>query len=82
MPAHKKKTTTSTNSEATSTVSSAEPLTPETFHQYLRTEIRHATRLVMENLEPVTIRVGDRLEIRRAGDRRIEKRAIARRLID
>ena len=50
MPAHKKKTTTSTNSEATSTVSSVEPLTPETFQQYLRTEIRHATRLVMEEI--------------------------------
>ena len=45
-------------------------------------EERLATRLVMENLEPVTIRVGDRLEIRRAGERRIEKRAIARRLIE
>src|SRR5438477_7737305 len=45
-------------------------------------EERLATRLVMENLEPVTIRVGDRLEICRAGERRIEKRAIARRLIE
>jgi len=50
MPAHKKKTTTSTSPEATSTVSSAEPLKPETFHQYLRAEIRHATRLVMEEI--------------------------------
>lgn len=50
MPAHKKKTTTSTSPEATSTVSSAEPLKLETFHQYLRAEIRHATRLVMEEI--------------------------------
>ncbi|MBF6607055.1 MAG: IS256 family transposase [Chloroflexi bacterium] len=50
MPAHKKKTTTSTSPEATSTVSSVEPLTPETFHQYLRAEIRDATRLVMEDI--------------------------------
>ena len=50
MPAHKKKTTTSTSSEATSTVSSVEALSSETFHQYLRTEIRHATRLVMEEI--------------------------------
>ncbi len=50
MPAHKKKTTTSINPEATSTVSSAEPLKPENFHQYLRTEIREATRVVMEEI--------------------------------
>src|SRR5947209_12196481 len=50
MPAHKKKTTTSTSSEATSTVSSVEALSSETFHQYLRAEIRHATRLVMEDI--------------------------------
>ncbi len=50
MPAHKKKTTTSTSPQATSTVSSAEPLKPENFHQYLRAEIRHATRLVMEEI--------------------------------
>lgn len=50
MPAHKKKTTTSSSPEATSTVSSAELLKPETFHQYLRAEIRHATRLVMEEI--------------------------------
>jgi putative transposase len=50
MPAHKKKPTTSTGPEATSTITSAEPLTPENFHQYLRTEIRHATRVVMEEI--------------------------------
>jgi len=50
MPAHKKKTTTSTSPEATSTVSSAAPVKPENFHQYLRAEIRHATRLVMEEI--------------------------------
>ena len=50
MPAHKKKTTTSTSPEATSTVNSVEPLKPETFQQYLRAEIRHATRLVMEDI--------------------------------
>lgn len=50
MPAHQKKTTTSTRPEATSTINSAEPLTPENFHQYLRAEIRHATRAVMEEL--------------------------------
>jgi putative transposase len=48
MPAHKKKTTTSTSTEATATVISPEPLKPENFHQYLRAEIRHATRAVME----------------------------------
>jgi putative transposase len=50
MPAHKKKTTTSTSPEATSAVNPAEPLKPENFHQYLRTEIRHATRAVMEEI--------------------------------
>ncbi len=50
MPAHKKKTTTSTNTQATSTVISPEPLKPENFHQYLRAEIRHATRAVMEEI--------------------------------
>ena len=50
MPAHKKKTTTSTSPEAISTVNPAEPLKPENFHQYLRAEIRHATRAVMEEI--------------------------------
>ena len=50
MPAHKKKTTTSTTTEATSTVISPDPLKPENFHQYLRAEIRCATRAVMEEI--------------------------------
>jgi transposase-like protein len=50
MPAHQKKTTTSTSREATSTIISAEPLKPEAFHQYLRAEIRQATRAVMEEI--------------------------------
>jgi putative transposase len=50
MPARKKKTTTSASPDATSTVISAESLKPETFHQYLRAEIRHATRAVMEEI--------------------------------
>ena len=49
MPAPKK-TTTSTNTRATAAVNSAEPLRPENFHQYLRAEIRHATRVVMEEI--------------------------------
>ena len=49
MPAPKK-TTTSTNTQATATVISPEPLKPENFHQYLRAEIRHATRAVMEEI--------------------------------
>jgi len=49
MPALKK-TTTSTNTQATATVISPEPLKPENFHQYLRAEIRHATRAVMEEI--------------------------------
>jgi transposase-like protein len=50
MPAHKKKATTSTSPQATSTITSAEPLTPQTFHQYLRAEIRQAIRAVMEEI--------------------------------
>lgn len=50
MPAPKKKTTTSMSREATSTIISAEPLKPENFHQYLRAEIRQATRAVMEEI--------------------------------
>ena len=50
MPAHKKKTTTSPSPEATSTITPTEPLKAETFHQYLRAEIRHATRAVMEEI--------------------------------
>ena len=50
MPAHKKKTTTSTSPEATSTITPTDPLKAENFHQYLRAEIRHATRAVMEDI--------------------------------
>ena len=49
MPVHKKKnTTTSKSNAATSNIPSPEPLRPESFHQYLRAEIREATRTVME----------------------------------
>ncbi len=51
MPVHKKKNTTpSKGNEATSNVASAEQLRPENFHQYLRAEIRDATRTVMEEI--------------------------------
>lgn len=50
MPAPKKKTITSTNTQATATVISPELLKPENFHQYLRAEIRHATQTVMEEI--------------------------------
>ncbi len=51
MPVPKKKTTTCTTStQAPSMVNSVTPLKPENFHQYLRTEIRHATRRVMEEI--------------------------------
>jgi putative transposase len=46
----KKTTTSTTSTQATSTVNSADALKPETFHQYLRTELRHATRMVMEEI--------------------------------
>ena len=51
MPVDKKKhTTASKDHAATSRIPEAEPLKPETFHQYLRTEIRQATRAVMEEI--------------------------------
>ncbi len=51
MPVHKKKhTTTSKGNGATSNLISPEPLRPENFHQYLRAEIRDATRTVMEEI--------------------------------
>ncbi len=51
MPVHKKKhTTTSKSHAAPSNSSEAEPLRPETFHQYLRAEICQATRAVMEEI--------------------------------
>lgn len=51
MPVHKQKnTTTPKGNGATSNVASPEQLRPETFHQYLRAEIRNATRTVMEEI--------------------------------
>jgi transposase-like protein len=51
MPVHKKKHTTTSKSHAASSNSpEVEPLRPETFHQYLRAEIRQATRTVMEEI--------------------------------
>jgi putative transposase len=51
MPAHKKHDITSHSDEATSNeASSTHQSLSENFHQYLRTEIRHATRLVMEEI--------------------------------
>lgn len=51
MPVDKKKlTTASKDHAATSRIPEAEPLKPETFHQYLRAEIRQATRAVMEEI--------------------------------
>ncbi len=50
MPVHKKKNTPPDDKGATPTVVSADPLKPEDFHQYLRAEIRDATRTVMEEI--------------------------------
>ncbi len=51
MPVDKKKHTTLSKSDAApSTIPEAEPLRPESFHQYLRAEIRQATRAVMEEI--------------------------------
>ncbi len=50
MPVHKKKNTPPDNKGATPTVVSPEHLNPENFHQYLRAEIRDATRTVMEEI--------------------------------
>ena len=51
MPVDKRKHTTASKSDAaTSNIPEVEPLRPETFHQYLRAEIRQATRLVMEEI--------------------------------
>lgn len=51
MPVDKKKhTTASKDNASTSRIPEAEPLKPETFHQYLRAEIRQATRAVMEEI--------------------------------
>ena len=51
MPAHKKKDTTPQSNGTTSNGAPAHhQFLPENFHQYLRTEIRHATRMVMEEI--------------------------------
>ncbi len=51
MPVHQKKNTTpSKGNGATSNITSPEQLKPENFHQYLRAEIRDATRAVMEEI--------------------------------
>ena len=51
MPVHKRKHTTASKSNAaTSNIPEVEPLRLETFQQYLRAEIRQATRLVMEEI--------------------------------
>jgi putative transposase len=50
MPIHKKKNTTLDGNGATSNIASLQRLGPETFHQYLRAEIREATRMVMEEI--------------------------------
>jgi putative transposase len=51
MPAHKKQDTTSHSNGATSNEVPPDHQKPlETFHQYLRSEIRHATRMVMEEV--------------------------------
>lgn len=50
MPVHKKHTTTAPYSGATPNVVAPAPLHPENFHQYLRAEIRDATRMVMEEI--------------------------------
>jgi putative transposase len=51
MPVDKKKHTTASKSNAApSKLAESESLRPETFHQYLRAEIRQATRAVMEEI--------------------------------
>jgi putative transposase len=51
MPVDKKKHPTPSKSDAAPlNIPEAEPLRPETFHQYLRAEIRQATRAVMEEI--------------------------------
>jgi putative transposase len=51
MPIDKKKHTTASKSDAaTSSIPEAELLSLENFHQYLRAEIRQATRMVMEEI--------------------------------
>lgn len=50
MPVHKKHTTTVPSSGATPHIVSSEQPKLENFHQYLRAEIRQATRVVMEEV--------------------------------
>lgn len=50
MPVHMNKNTTLDGNGATSNTASPQRLGPETFHQYLRAEIREATRMVMEEI--------------------------------
>ena len=50
MPVHKKKNALLDDKGATPTVVSPQHLNPENFHQYLRAEIRDATRTVMEEI--------------------------------
>ena len=50
MPVYKKHTTTAPSSGATPNVVAPAQLKPENFHQYLRAEIRAATRTVMEEI--------------------------------
>ncbi len=50
MPVHKKKNTPPDDKGATPTVVSSDHFKPEDFHQYLRAEIRDATRTVMEEI--------------------------------
>ncbi len=50
MPVHQKKNTSPAQTGATPTIVSSDPLKPEDFHQYLRAEIRDATRMVMEEI--------------------------------
>ena len=50
MPVHNKENTPRDDKGATPNVVSPEQLKPENFHQYLRAEIRDATRTVMEEI--------------------------------
>ena len=50
MPAHKKEHTTASIQHRLSESSLSHPLAPEEFHQYLRAQIRNATRAVMEEV--------------------------------
>lgn len=62
MPVHKKKHTTAAQNPRTAEPSMTNMPAPEEFHQYLRTQIREATRVVMEEImcEELTQFVGAR----------------------